>query len=159
MVVYAFTALSKIGCLILIINLFFVSSMNCGHWFMNLSWYAIDVLRLATSSRYPRFSLPSITSNLLFSNSGLIVSGVVHSVWYPHVAIRQGLCYLNITQFAITHATKRLPAYKVTISCGYSRTPICKKLLLLEYVHPQTVINGDRILHALLLLYPLQSDV
>ncbi|CAD6256717.1 unnamed protein product [Miscanthus lutarioriparius] len=47
--------------------------------------------------------------------AGLIVSGVVHSGWYPHVAIRQGLCYLNITQFAITHATKRLPAYKFQV--------------------------------------------
>jgi len=65
---------------------------------------------------------------LLFSNSGLTVSASVRSACYPHATITQGLCYLNITPFAITHAAKRLPAYKVTFSCDYSCTPICKNL-------------------------------
>jgi len=103
--------------------------MDCGHWSMNFSCYAFYVLRLVSSSRYPQLSLPSITSNLLFSNSGFTVSGLVHSAYYPHVTITQALCYVDITLSAITQATKRLPAhYKVTIYYEYCSTPICENL-------------------------------
>lgn len=47
--------------------------------------------------------------------SGLTVSGSVRSACYPYATITQGLCYLNITPFAITHAAKQHPAYKFQV--------------------------------------------
>ena len=112
--------------------------MNCRHCSTNARKYAIDVLKLASPSHYTQFSLPSNTSNLLFSNSGFTVSCLVHSAYYPHVTITRALCYVDITLSAITHATKRLPAhYNVTIYYEYSSNPICENLTFAAICTPK----------------------